>query len=108
MGTKRIYQIAGSQLVIDVGSVLDLPAEVVVSSDDYQLTMSGGVSAAIRTASAPHRLSPTQIASTMIQEARNKYPLPLTQRTHGSAADRAYLPLGEILPVRPASGSRED
>jgi len=50
MSTQRTYQIAGSQLVIDFGSVLDVPAEVVVSSDDYLLTMGGGVSAAIRTA----------------------------------------------------------
>lgn len=38
----------GNRLTIDVGSVLDVPAQVVVSSDDYQLTMGGGVSAAIR------------------------------------------------------------
>ncbi len=50
MGTQRVYQIADSQLTIDVGSVLDIAAEVVVSSDDYLLTMGGGVSAAIRAA----------------------------------------------------------
>jgi O-acetyl-ADP-ribose deacetylase (regulator of RNase III) len=50
MSSKRIYQIAGNQLTIDVGSVLDVPAEVVVSSDDYRLTMGGGVSDAIRAA----------------------------------------------------------
>jgi O-acetyl-ADP-ribose deacetylase (regulator of RNase III) len=50
MSTQRIYRIAGNQLMIDVGSVLDIPAEVVVSSDDYHLTMGGGVSAAIRAA----------------------------------------------------------
>ena len=33
-----------------MGSVLDVSAEVVVSSDDYLLTMGGGVSAAIRMA----------------------------------------------------------
>jgi O-acetyl-ADP-ribose deacetylase (regulator of RNase III) len=47
MSAKRIYEIAGNQLTIDVGSVLDIPAEVVVSSDDYRLTMGGGVSGAI-------------------------------------------------------------
>lgn len=47
MSMRRIYDIAGNQLTIDVGSVLDIPAEVVVSSDDYRLTMGGGVSAAI-------------------------------------------------------------
>lgn len=47
---RRTYQIGKSQLTIDSGSVLDVPADVVVSSDDYRLTMSGGVSAAIRTA----------------------------------------------------------
>lgn len=50
MSTQRTYRIAGSQLTIDFGSVLDVPAEVVVSSDDYQLSMGGGVSAAIRIA----------------------------------------------------------
>ena len=50
MSTRRVYQIAESRLAIDFGSVLDIPAEVVVSSDDYRLTMSGGVSAAIRAA----------------------------------------------------------
>jgi O-acetyl-ADP-ribose deacetylase (regulator of RNase III) len=35
---------------MDFGSVLDVPAQVVVSSDDYLLTMGGGVSAAIRMA----------------------------------------------------------
>lgn len=50
MSTRRIYQIAANRLVIDIGSVLDVAAEVVVSSDDYMLTMGGGVSAAIRMA----------------------------------------------------------
>jgi O-acetyl-ADP-ribose deacetylase (regulator of RNase III) len=50
MSARRTYDIAGSRLMIDVGSVLDVPAEVVVSSDDYRLTMGGGVSAAIRAA----------------------------------------------------------
>ncbi len=50
MSTQRTYRIAGSQLTIDFGSVLDVPAEVVVSSDDYQLSTGGGVSAAIRIA----------------------------------------------------------
>lgn len=50
MSTQRTYRIAGSQLTIDFGSVLDVPTEVVVSSDDYQLSMGGGVSAAIRIA----------------------------------------------------------
>ena len=48
--TRRTYRIAESLLTIDFGSVLDVGAEVVVSSDDYQLTMGGGVSAAIRMA----------------------------------------------------------
>jgi O-acetyl-ADP-ribose deacetylase (regulator of RNase III) len=50
MGTQRAYHIAGNRLTIDIGSVLDVSAEVVVSSDDYRLTMGGGVSAAIRMA----------------------------------------------------------
>jgi hypothetical protein len=39
MSTQRTYRIAGSQLTIDFGNVLDVSAEVVVSSDDYQLSM---------------------------------------------------------------------
>jgi O-acetyl-ADP-ribose deacetylase (regulator of RNase III) len=50
MSTQRIYHIADSQLMIDFGSVLDVQAEVLVSSDDFRLTMGGGVSAAIRMA----------------------------------------------------------
>jgi O-acetyl-ADP-ribose deacetylase (regulator of RNase III) len=50
MTTRRVYQIAESRLTIEFGSVLDVPAEAVVSSDDYRLTMGGGVSAAIRAA----------------------------------------------------------
>ena len=45
-----MYEIGTSRLVLDGGSVLDAGAEVVVSSDDYMLTMGGGVSAAIRDA----------------------------------------------------------
>ena len=33
MSTQRTYRIAGSQLTIDFGNVLDASAEVVVSSD---------------------------------------------------------------------------
>jgi O-acetyl-ADP-ribose deacetylase (regulator of RNase III) len=50
MSTQRVYSIGKSQLMMDVGSVLDVTAEVVVSSDDYELSMGGGVSAAIRMA----------------------------------------------------------
>jgi O-acetyl-ADP-ribose deacetylase (regulator of RNase III) len=50
MGTQRTYHIAGNLLTLDFGSVLDVPAEVVVSSDDYRLSMGGGVSDAIRIA----------------------------------------------------------
>ena len=50
MSAHRVYQIGQSQLTMDAGSVLDVPAEVVVSSDDYELSMGGGVSAAIRAA----------------------------------------------------------
>jgi O-acetyl-ADP-ribose deacetylase (regulator of RNase III) len=50
MSTQRTYRIANSQLTLDFGSVLDVEAEVVVSSDDYLLTMGGGVSNAIRSA----------------------------------------------------------
>jgi O-acetyl-ADP-ribose deacetylase (regulator of RNase III) len=47
MSARRTYAVGASRLVLDSGSVLDAGAEVVVSSDDYTLSMSGGVSAAI-------------------------------------------------------------
>ncbi len=50
MTARRTYKIGSSRLVLDEGSVLDVAADVVVSSDDFMLTMGGGVSAAIRDA----------------------------------------------------------
>lgn len=50
MSARRTYEIGSSRLIIDGGSVLDVPAEAIVSSDDYRLSMGGGVSKAIRAA----------------------------------------------------------
>jgi O-acetyl-ADP-ribose deacetylase (regulator of RNase III) len=50
MSSRRTYQVGHSRLVLDAGSVLDVAAEAVISSDDYMLSMSGGVSAAIASA----------------------------------------------------------
>ena len=50
MVTERSYQLGASRLSVRYGDLLTSPAEVLVSSDDYRLSMSGGVSAAIRTA----------------------------------------------------------
>jgi O-acetyl-ADP-ribose deacetylase (regulator of RNase III) len=47
MDERREYAFGRSRLAILFADILDSPAEVLVSSDDYLLTMGGGVSAAI-------------------------------------------------------------
>ena len=44
---KRTYAFGSSELTLQFGDILDSSAEVFVSSDDYMLTMGGGVSRAI-------------------------------------------------------------
>ena len=50
MAQKIAYQFGQSQLTIEFGDIVTSEAQVIVSSDDCGLTMSGGVSAAIRRA----------------------------------------------------------
>ena len=50
MAQKIAYQFDHSQLTIEFGDIVTSEAQVIVSSDDCDLTMSGGVSAAIRRA----------------------------------------------------------
>ena len=50
MVSERSYQLGASRLSMRFADLLTSSAEVLVSSDDYMLTMGGGVSAAIRTA----------------------------------------------------------
>ena len=47
---QRTYSIGNSKFVIEFGDLTASTASVLVSSDDYMLTMGGGVSAAIRRA----------------------------------------------------------
>ena len=47
---RRTYQFGQSRLTLQFGDITTSNAAVLVSSDDYYLTMSGGVSAAIRRA----------------------------------------------------------
>lgn len=47
---KRTYKFKESQLTLEFGDITTSKAQVLVSSDDYYLTMGGGVSAAIRKA----------------------------------------------------------
>jgi O-acetyl-ADP-ribose deacetylase (regulator of RNase III) len=47
---KRTYQFEQSRLTLQFGDITTSDAEILVSSDDFYLTMSGGVSAAIRAA----------------------------------------------------------
>jgi O-acetyl-ADP-ribose deacetylase (regulator of RNase III) len=50
MVQRRVYRIGASQLTLEFGDLTGSRAQVLVSSDDYYLTMSGGVSEAIRSA----------------------------------------------------------
>src|SRR5215208_23291 len=47
MATKRAYQFGKSQLTLEFGDITTSTAQVLVSSDDYYLSMGGGVSASI-------------------------------------------------------------
>lgn len=47
---EREYKINNSTITIKIGSIIESKAEVIVSSDDYMLSMGGGVSATIRNA----------------------------------------------------------
>jgi O-acetyl-ADP-ribose deacetylase (regulator of RNase III) len=44
----RDYQFGNCTLTLEFGDITSSQADVIVSSDDYMLTMRGGVSAAIR------------------------------------------------------------
>jgi hypothetical protein len=50
MTDSRTYKFGESQLTLTFGDITTSEAQVLVSSDDCYLTMSGGVSAAIRRA----------------------------------------------------------
>ncbi|MFO1417957.1 MAG: macro domain-containing protein [Methylotetracoccus sp.] len=47
---SQTYEIGRSRVTLRVGNLLDSQTDVIVSSDDHRLTMSGGVSKAIRLA----------------------------------------------------------
>lgn len=47
---RRTYRFGQSSLTLEFGDITSSDAEILVSSDDYMLTMGGGVSAAIRRA----------------------------------------------------------
>lgn len=81
MVSERSYQLGASRLSMRFADLLTSPAEVLVSSDDYMLTMSGGVSAAIGTAagsgllvdvqkSVPRRLGDVVVTSAGLLRAR--------------------------------------
>ena len=50
MTSRRVYAFGASTLTILFGNIVDSPADVLVSSDDYLLSMGGGVSYAIAAA----------------------------------------------------------
>ncbi len=47
---SRTYEVGKSRITVLFGDITSSAAKVLVSSDDYLLSMSGGVSAAIRMA----------------------------------------------------------
>ncbi len=53
MQHQRTYQVGASILSVEFGDITASKADVLVSSDDSNLTMGGGVSAAIRRAAGP-------------------------------------------------------
>ncbi len=53
MANKRTYQLGCSRLTIEFGDLTTSAAQVLVSSDDYYLSMGGGVSASILRAGGP-------------------------------------------------------
>ena len=67
MADSRVYKFGDSQLTLAFGDITMSEAQVLVSSDDCYLTMSGGVSAAIR------RVGGNAIAL----DAAKKVPVPL-------------------------------
>jgi O-acetyl-ADP-ribose deacetylase (regulator of RNase III) len=81
MVSERSYMLGPSRLSLRFGDLLTSPAEVLVSSDDYRLTMGGGVSAAIGAAagsalvvdaqkSIPRRLGDVVVTSAGLLRAR--------------------------------------
>jgi len=81
MVSERSYILGPSRLSVRFGDLLTSPAEVLVSSDDYRLTMGGGVSAAIGAAagsalvvdaqkSIPRRLGDVVVTSAGLLRAR--------------------------------------
>jgi len=48
MTRQRTYRVGASTLSLQLGDITESKADVLVSSDDCDLTMGGGVSAAIR------------------------------------------------------------
>ena len=61
---KRTYKFGTSQLTLEFGDITTSKAQALVSSDDYYLTMGGGVSAAIRKAGG----------NAIVQDASKKVP----------------------------------
>ncbi len=64
---ERIYNINNSKVTVKFGSIIESKAEIYVSSDDYRLTMGGGISATIRRAAGEE----------IIIDARKKVPASL-------------------------------
>lgn len=72
---SRHYPVGKSTVTVLLGDILDAPADVVVSSDDNQLSMRGGVSKALRAAGGEWiprdaaKQAPAQVGSVVVSSA---------------------------------------
>lgn len=72
---ERTYAVGPSTITLRFGDLRSSRAEVLVSSDDYLLSMSGGVSAALRAAAGPqlamdaHKLLPARPGDVVVSSA---------------------------------------
>ena len=64
---KKEYRINNSKITVSLGDILDSRAEVIVSSDDFLLSMGGGISKAIKIAAGEE----------LVSDARKKVPASL-------------------------------
>lgn len=98
-GPTRTYRVGSSTLTVRFGSLLDSTADVIVSSDDYLLSMGGGVSQAIARAAG----------SAIVVDAAKAVPLELGDvavTTAGALPARFVFHVATIGPQH--SGSPDD
>lgn len=72
---SRTYAVGHSSITLRFGDITESRAEALVSSDDYMLSMGGGVSAALRSAGGPHvaadasKMVPAKVGNVIVSSA---------------------------------------